>query len=154
MTTALEGGEESASRPGRYLPTGKTRYPLYRRLSGPQVRSGQVRKISPPTGIRSSDRSARSQSLYRLRYPTHDLSKLAKNCWKVPIIESWRGGTSYIWQYWKDNGLLPPIKNCSAVLGLTYGAHDTFTIGRESAENLQLFTCQLILLMFPYAESI
>jgi len=27
---------------------GKTRYPLYRGLSGPQGRSGQVRKISPP----------------------------------------------------------------------------------------------------------
>ena len=31
----------------------KTRYPLYRRLGGPQGWSGQVRKISPPTGIRS-----------------------------------------------------------------------------------------------------
>jgi len=28
---------------------GNTRYPLYRRLGGPQGRSGQVRKISPPT---------------------------------------------------------------------------------------------------------
>ena len=27
---------------------GKTRYPLYRRLGGPQGRSGQVLKISPP----------------------------------------------------------------------------------------------------------
>ena len=33
----------------------KPRYPLYRRLGGPQDRSGQVRKISPPTGIRSLD---------------------------------------------------------------------------------------------------
>jgi hypothetical protein len=38
-------GEGSASRPGRSLPSGKTRYPLYRRLGGPQGRSGQVRKI-------------------------------------------------------------------------------------------------------------
>jgi hypothetical protein len=30
------------------LPPGKTRYPLYRRLGGPQGRSGRVRKISPP----------------------------------------------------------------------------------------------------------
>jgi hypothetical protein len=29
----------------------KTRYPLYRRLGGPQDRSGQVRKISPPPGL-------------------------------------------------------------------------------------------------------
>jgi len=48
MTTALVGGEGSASRPGRFLPPGKTRYPLYRRLGGPQGRSGQVRKISSP----------------------------------------------------------------------------------------------------------
>ena len=36
MTAALEGGEWSAARPGRTLPPGKTRYPLYRRLGGSQ----------------------------------------------------------------------------------------------------------------------
>jgi hypothetical protein len=51
MTTALEGGEGSASRPGRSLPPGKTQYPLYRRLVGPPGHSGQVRKISPPPGF-------------------------------------------------------------------------------------------------------
>ena len=40
-------GEGSASRPGRSLPPGKTRYPLYRRLGGPQGRSGQVWEMSP-----------------------------------------------------------------------------------------------------------
>jgi hypothetical protein len=59
--------------PGRFLPQGKNRYPLYRRLGGPQGRSGQVRKISPPTGIRSPDRPACSQSLYRLSYPAHNV---------------------------------------------------------------------------------
>ena len=44
-------GEGSAPRPGRSLPPGKTRYPLYRRLGGPQGRSGQVRKISLPPGF-------------------------------------------------------------------------------------------------------
>jgi hypothetical protein len=39
------------SRPGLSLPSGKTRYPLYRRLGGPQSRSGQVRKILPPPGF-------------------------------------------------------------------------------------------------------
>jgi len=48
---ALEGEEGSASRLGRSLSTGKTRYPLYRRLGGSQGRSGQVRKISPPPGF-------------------------------------------------------------------------------------------------------
>jgi hypothetical protein len=60
------GGQRNAP---TALPSGKTRYPLYRRLGGTQGRSGHVRKISPPTGIRSSDRPARSESLYRLRYP-------------------------------------------------------------------------------------
>ena len=51
LTTALEGGEGSASRPCPSLPPGKTRYPLYWRLGGPQGRSGRVRKISPPPGF-------------------------------------------------------------------------------------------------------
>ena len=51
MTTALEGGEGSASRPGRSLPSGKTRCPLYRRLGGPQGRSRPVRKISSSPGF-------------------------------------------------------------------------------------------------------
>jgi hypothetical protein len=33
------------------LPPGKTRYPLYRRLGGPQGQSGWVRKISPSPGF-------------------------------------------------------------------------------------------------------
>jgi hypothetical protein len=33
------------------LPPRKTRYPLYRRLGGPQGRSGRVRKMSPPAGF-------------------------------------------------------------------------------------------------------
>ena len=64
---ALEGGEGSASRPGRTLPPGKARYALYWRLGGPQGQSGRVRKISPPTRIRSPDRPACRQSPYQLR---------------------------------------------------------------------------------------
>ena len=33
------------------LPTGNTRYPFYRRLGGPQGRSGLVRKSSLPQGF-------------------------------------------------------------------------------------------------------
>jgi len=42
------GGQRHAS---VALPAGKTRYPLYRRLGGPQGRSGRLRKISPPPGF-------------------------------------------------------------------------------------------------------
>jgi len=33
------------------LPPGKNRHPFYRRLGGPQGRTGRVLKISPPTGF-------------------------------------------------------------------------------------------------------
>ena len=33
------------------LPPGITRYPLYRRLGGPQGRCGRVLKILPPLGL-------------------------------------------------------------------------------------------------------
>jgi hypothetical protein len=65
-TGTLVGGQRQA--PAALLP-GKIRYPLYRRLGEPQGRSGLVRKISPPTGIRSPDRPARSESLYQLSCP-------------------------------------------------------------------------------------
>ena len=52
MTAALEGGEWSAARPGRTLPPGKTRYPFYKRLGGPQGRSDRAENLVL-TGIRS-----------------------------------------------------------------------------------------------------
>ena len=52
MTAALEGGKWSAACLGRTLPPAKTRYPFYRRLGGPQGRSGRAKNLVP-TGIRS-----------------------------------------------------------------------------------------------------
>ena len=51
------------------LPPRKTRYPLYRWLGVPHGQSGRVQKISHPTGIRSAEHPACSESLYRLSYP-------------------------------------------------------------------------------------
>ena len=70
MTAALEGGEWSAARPGRNLPPGKTRYPFYRRLGGPQGRSEWAENLFP-TGIRSRTVQPVTQSLYQLSYPGH-----------------------------------------------------------------------------------
>jgi hypothetical protein len=55
--------------PRPFYPPEKIRYPLCWSLGGLQNRSGCVRKFLPPSGIRSPDRPARSQSLYRLNYP-------------------------------------------------------------------------------------
>ena len=95
MATALEGGEGSASRPGRSLPPGKTRYPLYRRAGwapGP-VWPG-VENLAP-TGIRSPDRPARSQSLYRLRYTAHTYQyRSYRNCYSRSV--NLRTGKHYV----------------------------------------------------------
>jgi len=97
-------GEGSASRPGRSLPPGKTRYPLYWRLGGPQGRFGQVRKNLAPTGIRSPNRPARSQSLYRLRYPVH--------------IWGGRGGLN-----WPEHDEVKSIWSCTSTP--TFSRHDS-----------------------------
>jgi hypothetical protein len=56
-----------------YLQGKSPQYPLDRRLDEPQnqsVRGGEEKNSEPPPGLepRSSDRPARSQSLYRLSY--------------------------------------------------------------------------------------
>jgi len=69
MTTALEGGEGSASRPGRSLPPGKDPVPIVQEAGwAPGPIWTDVENLAP-TGIRFPDRPARSQSLYRLSYP-------------------------------------------------------------------------------------
>jgi hypothetical protein len=50
LTSALDGVGGQRHAPAA-LPPGKTRYPSYRRLGGPQGRTGQVRKISAPPGF-------------------------------------------------------------------------------------------------------
>ena len=91
MTGALEGGEWSAARPGRTLTPGKTQYPFYRRLVGPQGRSGRA-EIVVPTGIRS--RTVQPyRSLYRLSYPAH-ISRVQSlivsgNSWEHPLRASY-----------------------------------------------------------------
>jgi hypothetical protein len=65
LTSALDGVGGQQHAPAALTPV-KTWY--HRMVGGPQGRSGQVRKISPPNGIRSPDRAARSESLYRISY--------------------------------------------------------------------------------------
>jgi hypothetical protein len=51
LTSALNEGGCSAPRPVRFILVKETRNPFYRELSGPQGRSGRVRKISPLLGF-------------------------------------------------------------------------------------------------------
>ena len=68
---ALEGGEGSASRPGRSFPPGKTRCPLLQEAGGALGLGWTGVENLAPTGIRSPDRAAHNQSLYWLSYPAH-----------------------------------------------------------------------------------
>ena len=69
LTSALDAVGSQRHAPAALLPGKETRYPLYRRLGGPQGRSGRDAENLAPTGIRSPDRPARSESLYRLSCP-------------------------------------------------------------------------------------
>ena len=71
-------GEWAAARPGCTLPPGKTRYPFYRRLGGPQGRYGREEK-SRPHRDSILDCPARNQSLYLLSYPAHRGSRICRN---------------------------------------------------------------------------
>ena len=84
MTTALKVCEWSAARPGRTLPPGKSRYSFYRRLGGPQGRSGRAERFASP-GDSIPDRPARSQLLYRLNYPAH--CSIPEGSWKLPFLD-------------------------------------------------------------------
>ena len=78
------------------LPPGKTRYRLYRRLGGSQGRSGRGRKISHQTGIRSPDRPARSESLYRLSYRGPRICDKGRGIMRRLQYFAYRGVTKYV----------------------------------------------------------
>jgi hypothetical protein len=78
MTAALEGGEGSVSRPGRSLPRERPGTHCTGGWVGPKAGLDRCGK-SRPTGIRSPDRPARSQSLYRLSYPAQNIIVICIN---------------------------------------------------------------------------
>jgi len=51
VISVLDGNGWSVSCPGHFNPENETKYQLNKRLDGPQGRSGQVWKISPPPGF-------------------------------------------------------------------------------------------------------
>jgi hypothetical protein len=66
------------------VPPWKTRYPLCRRLGGPQGWSGQGAENLAPTTIWSPDHPACSESLYRSSYPgphCYDSTVMKQNVW-------------------------------------------------------------------------
>jgi len=65
LNPALDEGRWSVPCLGSFTPPGRTRYPWYRSLGGPQGRHGQTRKIFPPPGF-----NPRTVQLIANRYMT------------------------------------------------------------------------------------
>ena len=58
--------------PRCFTPGKETWYPFYGMMGGPQGRSGRMRKISPPTGIRSPGRPAAASRYTDWAIPAHN----------------------------------------------------------------------------------
>ena len=74
LTLALDGVSGQRHPPPAALPTGKTRYPLYRRLGWAPGPVWTGAENLAPTGFRCADRPARSESIRTtLSRPTNSL---------------------------------------------------------------------------------
>ena len=71
---ALEGGEGSASHFGRSLLPGKEPVPIVQEAGWAPGPVWTGAENFAPTGIRTPERPARSQSLYRLSSPAHQVA--------------------------------------------------------------------------------
>jgi len=110
----------SVPRPGRLYPLGKARYPLYRRLGGPQGQSGRAENLAPHRDS-IPDRPARSQSLYRLSYPAH--------IWSNNRLEIQKGTPKKL--------PMPPFLSWQSLGGWLL---ETNPAGRSRSENWNNFT--------------
>jgi hypothetical protein len=104
-------GRGVSVKPRRFLPPGKNRYPLYRRLCRPRAGWTGAEYLEP-TGIRSPDRPARSQSIYRLSYPAPSISKILT---QFPLVRpaSSRNYGFIIWNTQSEHDYRQFDKYCS-----------------------------------------
>jgi hypothetical protein len=133
------------------LPPGKSPwYPFYRRLGGPQNRSGRYREVKffYPTGTRTPtphSRPARSQSLYRLSYPG---SPLYGWYWKSSSFEH---------SFDKFVAMAMPFVVCLVVLTfITQVARQELTDIHAESSSLFLFVgcCLLVFHLSPRRHSL
>jgi len=127
---ALVGGEGSAACPSHSLPPGKTRYPLYRKLGGPQGRSGQVRKISPLLGFdpRTVQPVASRYTVYTTR-PTMSTQKSSYICFS----------------FWSNNSPVHPI--LLTILRLVYEEFSTSSIDSQPPPHLKYHDPLIIMII-------
>ena len=95
MTTALEGGEGSASRPVLSLPPGKDPAPNVQEAGWAPGSVSTGAENLAPTEILSPDRPARRQSLYRLPYPARSHEWMVCEWYESRFL--W--GSNCIWNF-------------------------------------------------------
>ena len=88
MTSALRWGGWSAPRPGRFTP-GKDPVPIVQEAGQAPGPVWMGAENLAPTGIRSPDRRARSESLYRLSYPGPSVFKKILHNFEGSCILYW-----------------------------------------------------------------
>ena len=76
--------------------TRKTRYPLYRRLGGPQDRSGRLRQISPPQGFVPRTVQPVASVHTDCASPVCIGGKIVLNSWISMYCEMWRRVVLYV----------------------------------------------------------
>jgi hypothetical protein len=136
MTNGTRRGWGVSVTPRLLFTPGKTRYPLYRQLGGPQGRSGQVQKISPPTGIRSPDRPACSQLLYWLSYLAHiKHKKTYKTLWRtLYTTRKCKKANKY-----SSSSALPLVVTCQFVTTV-HTDHSASVVVKQMTRKYQLHT--------------
>ena len=103
---------------------------------GPQGRSGQVQKISPPTGIRTPERPARSESPYGLSYSGLMDSYIymykieSRTTFRVTVIAT----KTHIFTTWKTWDIWRPEPNFSEYGTDLFKPHNTGTNGIPTPE--------------------
>jgi hypothetical protein len=98
------------------LPSGETRYPLYRRLSWHQGRSGRVRKIKPPPAFEPQTVQPVASRHIDWAIPAHLVTRSSGilqhvTRWFVPEGLLQRGGREPFIPYERRNDILHIIEN-------------------------------------------
>ena len=123
MTAALEGGQWSAARPGRNLRPGKTRYPFYRTLGGPQGRSGRAKNLVP-TGIRSRTVQPGSSVAITTELPGPPL--YVEEYLKWQFVRDSTFSQRCCWRIWRWKHCDPPKRRVFRVQRLSVTSHKSW----------------------------
>jgi hypothetical protein len=131
----IRRGREVSVTPRPLFTAGKTRYPLYRRLGGPQCRSGQVRKISPPPGFDPRTFQPVASRWLALKSKLIVRTALYTNYVREQSLRVW------------DNFCVMLSEDLHAYLQHT--RMESYCLQRSNGHNFRILTCSAFLIILP-----